>query len=71
MKFLIEIAGNNAQELIRALDEARSHLLNGGCFLNVGGCTDVKMRPEDLESEEKFRHQYAEAHPKPSRVWPK
>jgi hypothetical protein len=70
MKFLIEIAGGDATALIRSLDHARQHLLSGGCYLNVGGSVDVKMRPENEDTEEEFRRQYAEAHPKPARSWP-
>ena len=63
MKFQIEISGDTQPELIRALDEARSRLINGGCFLNVCGYAEVKMRPATDADEAEFRTQYKLAHP--------
>lgn len=71
MNFIIEIGGATQPDLIRALDEARKRLVEGGCYLNVGGCTDVKMRPLTDKDEDEFRRQYAEAHPKPTAYWSK
>lgn len=71
MKFTIEIEGNTQPELMHSLDEARNHLIQGGCYLNVCGCTNVVMRPSDNESEEEFRRQYWEAHPRPAIAWAK
>lgn len=71
MKFLIEIGGATQPDLIRALDTARARLIEGGCFLNQGGCTEVVMRPATDADEDEFRTQFRDAHPKPTVGWSK
>jgi len=69
VKFLIEIGGDTQPELIHSLDEARKTLVGGGCYLNVAGCTDVKLTPASAADEDEFRRQYASAHPTPKARW--
>jgi hypothetical protein len=69
MKFFIEIEDNTQPDLIHSLDEARNTLVSGDCFLNVGGCTNVKLRPENDATEDEFRRQHAAAHPRPAAAW--
>lgn len=69
MKFLIEIGGKTQPELIHSLDEARKTLIQGGCFLNVGGCTEVVMKPATTEDEDEFRRQHTQANPRPGAPW--
>jgi hypothetical protein len=71
LKFLIEIEGNTQPDLIHSLDECRKTLVSGGCFLNVGGCTNAVMKPADDEVEDEFRRQFAAAHPHPAASWAK
>lgn len=69
LKFLIEIEGNTQPELIHSLDECRKRLVEGGCFLNVGGCINAFMKPATDEVEDEFRRQFAAAHPQPAASW--
>lgn len=69
MKFLIEIEGHDQPALIHSLDEARKTLVGGGCYLNVGGCTNVIMKPASQADEDEFRRQHAAAHPAPAARW--
>lgn len=71
MRFLIEIAGEDQRALIRALDEVRARLMEGGCYLNACGCVDAKLRPESAQAEHEFQAQYDLAHPKPQAKWTK
>ena len=66
MKFEIVIEGRTQPELIAALDAARDRLIDGGCFLNVCGCTTVEMRPATDADEDEFRALYKAAHPTPA-----
>ncbi len=66
LKFLIEIEGDTQPELIHSLDECRKTLVEGGCFLNVGGCTNAHMKPASDAVEDEYRKQHADAHPRPA-----
>jgi hypothetical protein len=69
MKFFIEVEGSDARQVIESLDEVRKTLLGGGCYLNVGGCVNAKLRAENEATAEQWRSQWAKAHPRtPS--WP-
>lgn len=69
MKFLIEIEGHTQPELIHSLDECRKTLMQGGCFVNVGGCTNALMKPATKADEDEFRLQFAAANPRPAAPW--
>ena len=67
LKFLVEIEGNTQPELIHSLDEIRNVLISGGCFLNVCGCTNAKLKPASDDVEDEYRRQWADAHPSAGR----
>lgn len=69
LKFLIEIEGNTQPDLIHSLDECRKVLMNGGCFLNVGGCTNAHMKPASDEVEDEYRRLWVAANPKATAPW--
>jgi len=71
MKFLIEIEGRTAVDLIHSLDEVRKTLVSGAAHLNVGGCTNALLMPANAESREEFYQQWSEAHPRATESWPK
>ena len=69
MTFILEIGGSTQPDLIHSLDEARKTLIQGGCYLNVSGCTNVVMKPATSKDEDEFRRQFEEAHPRPKGRW--
>jgi hypothetical protein len=69
LEFTLEENCNTQPELIHSLDECRKTLVEGGCFLNVGGCTNAHMKPANDAVEDEYRKQHAAAHPRPAARW--
>ena len=69
MRFLIEIEGKTQPEVMQSLEAVRKQLTLGGCYLNVCGCTNAILNPEDELTRDKWYKLYTESHPKPQASW--